>query len=325
MTFGIIGTNFISDRFLASLPFAGCRATAVYSRTDARAREYAALHGIPHAFSSLDEFLASDAFDAVYIASPNYAHEEHTVRALRAGKHVLCEKPLAPSLAGATRMMAVAKECNRTLMEAMRPHHDHLWKTVRAWLADIGRVRGAHLDYCQYSSRYDAYLAGKHTNAFDPALSNAAMLDIGIYPFAMAVTLFGAPTGVCGKSVMLPSGFEGAGEAVLDYGTHTVSVSYSKIADSAAPSVILGEKGAIRIDKVGGPTRVELVLRGGKTVAKERSDAPAPDNMHEEVRAFADFALAGVLTPTEQETLAAIGVCDTLRAAAGIVFPSDEL
>ncbi|MBQ9736597.1 MAG: Gfo/Idh/MocA family oxidoreductase [Clostridia bacterium] len=325
MTFGIIGTNFISERFLASLPFADCRATAVYSRTDARARAFAAQNGIPHAFSSLDEFFASDAFEAVYIASPNACHEEQSIAALRAGKHVLCEKPLAPSLAGAKRMMEAAKACGKTLMEAMRPHHDHLWKQVVSHLSCIGRVRGAHLDYCQYSSRYDAHLAGAYTNAFDPALSNAAMLDIGIYPISMAAMLFGEPKHVCGSSVLLPSGFEGAGEAVLGYETHTVSISYSKIADSAAPSVILGEKGAIRIDKVGGPARVELVLRGGETTVFERTDAPAPDNMHEEVRAFARFAAAGVLTPTERPTLTAIGICDSLRRAAGIVFPSDAV
>ena len=323
MTFGIIGTNFISDWFLSSLPFADATATAVYSRRRETGEAFAAKHGISLVFDDLEQFLSSDSFEAVYIASPNFCHEAQSTLALRHGKHVLCEKPIAPSLPAFLRMQSAAKQEGRVLMEAMRPHHDSLWQSIKEHLPLIGRVRNAHLDFCQYSSRYARHLAGEDTNTFDPALSNAAMLDIGIYPIAAAVMLFGAPRAVSGKSVLLPSGFEGAGEAVLDYTDHVLSVSYSKVANSLTPSVILGEKGGVTIDKITFPTRAVFHLSAGEELVLQREKSEAPNNMHEEVLAFASAIREGYVSPFWEESAEALRICDTLRHAAGIRFPSD--
>lgn len=323
MTFGIIGTNFISDAFVAALPFAASRATAVFSRRRETGEAFAQKHGIPHVFDDMDAFLSSDAFDAVYVASPNACHEEQSLRALTYGKHVLCEKPIAPSLDGFLRMQAAAKKNGCVLMEAMRPHHDKMWKRVREWLPRIGAVRGGHFEYCQYSSRYGRHLAGEYTNTFDPSLSNAAMLDIGIYPIAMAVWLFGRPQGVTGKSLLLENGFEGAGNAVLDFGTHSLSVSYSKVSDSVLPSSILGEAGAITVDKISSPTRIELLLRSGEKTELLLPKTDAPSNMYEEILAFSHAVEEKNLSPLWRESADALFVCDTLRRAAGICFPSD--
>ena len=153
MTFGIVGTNFISDWFVSALPFANAQAVAVYSRKKETGEAFASRHGIALVFDDLDEFLASSAFDAVYIASPNFLHETQSVRALEAGKHVLVEKPAAPSLSAYLRMCRAAKKNGRVLMEAMRPVHDSLLKTVKENLFRIGRLRSAHLEFCQYSYR----------------------------------------------------------------------------------------------------------------------------------------------------------------------------
>ena len=324
MTFGIIGTNFISDSFLAALPFADARAVSVYSRKRETGKAFAERHGIPYVFDDMEAFLSSDTFDAVYIASPNYCHEEQSTLALLHGKHVLCEKPIAPSHKAYLRMQAVAKKAGCVLMEAMRPHHDSFWKEIIKKLPLLGNIRGGQLDYCQYSSRYDRYKRGEYTNAFDPALSNAALLDIGIYPLAAAVMLFGAPQSVTGKSVLLPTGFEGAGTAVLDYGTHTVAVSYSKIADSVSPSVIIGEAGGITIDKMSSPTKACIRLRTGEEILLEKPETDAPSNMHEEVLAFSAAVKAGELLPCGDLSLAALTVMDELRMAAGVRFPSDK-
>lgn len=323
MTFGIIGTNFISDWFISSLPFAKSEARAVYSRKKETGEIFAAKHGIPYVFDDLDAFLKSDAFDAVYVASPNFLHEAQSIRALNAGKHVLVEKPAAPSLAGYLRMCEAAKRNRRVLMEALRPVHDSLLKRVKENLFRIGRVRSAHLEFCQYSSRYDKYKRGEYTNAFDPALSNAAILDIGIYPIGTAAWLFGAPTRIKGESVLLPTGFEGAGEGVLHYGDFTVSVTYSKIADSVLPSYILGEAGGVTVDKLTLPTRAVFRLRTGEELTLTREETEAPNNMFEETLDFIRAVDDGVLLPMEASTATALSISDTLRRASGVVFPSD--
>lgn len=324
MTFGIIGTNFISDSFAMALSAVGGKATAVYSRKRETGEAFAKKHGIPFVFDDLTAFFASDAFKTVYIASPNCAHKEQALSALAHGKHVLCEKPIAPSLAEFLQMQEAAKKEGLVLMEAMRPYHDSLWKDIRDRLPLLGKVRGGHLEFCQYSSRYDRFLAGEYTNTFDPSLSNAALLDIGIYPIAVAVWLFGAPRGVCGKSVFLDGGFEGAGAAVLHYGTHTLSVSYSKISDSLTPSSVLGEWGGLTIDKLSQPTKAVFRLRTGEETVLTREHETPFGNMRDEILAFRRAIEENNTAPLWEQTENALAVCDALRKASGIRFPSDE-
>ena len=325
MTFGIIGTNFISDAFVAALPLASSRATAVYSRTWETGAAFAHKHEIAHVFDDMEAFLSSDLFDAVYVASPNFLHEAQSIDALKHGKHVLCEKPIAPSLDGFLRMQAVAKREGRVLMEAMRPHHDTLLRAVKARiLPQIGHVHTATLSFCQYSSRYDKFLAGTYTNTFDPALSNAALLDIGIYPVAAAAMLFGEPQSVQAESVFLPGGFEGEGCLRLTYEDAFVTVNYSKIRDDKSPSTLLGERGALLIDKISQPARLAYHFHTEEEHIITRA-CGTYGNMFEEVLDFIDAIASGELTPFHRESTIALRICDEARRQTGIRFPSDEV
>ena len=92
--FGIIGTNFITDRFIAGGKLCeGFAVRAVYSRTMEKAREFAAKYGVEQVYDRLEDLAESGEIDAVYIASPNYCHADQAAQMLRAGKHVLVEKP----------------------------------------------------------------------------------------------------------------------------------------------------------------------------------------------------------------------------------------
>lgn len=320
MRFGVIGTNFITDRFLAALPHAGGECAAVLSRTRERGEEYAEKQNIPLVFDTADEFFASDAFEAVYIATPNYAHASQAVAALRAGKHVLCEKPAAPTKGEWESMKQAACAAGRTLMEAMRPVHDRTWQNIRAFLPRLGQIRLVHLDYCQYSSRYDRFRAGEILNAFDPALGNAALLDIGVYPLAVCVWLFGAPKKIQSRSSFLKNGFEGCGEVSLDYGDFGAVITYSKVADSAAPSVITGENGSIVIDKVSYPQSVTFRPRGGKEEVIPFCPPDAPDNMDAEIRDFTRAAEGEEISPLWEVTDREMDVIDEVCRQNNIRF-----
>lgn len=118
--FGMVGTGFIADWVLAGArQDARFEAVAICSRTQERADAFAAKHGIPHTFTLLEEMAASPLVDAVYIATPNFLHASQSILCMRHGKHVLCEKPLASNAREARQMVAVARECGVTLMEAM--------------------------------------------------------------------------------------------------------------------------------------------------------------------------------------------------------------
>lgn len=323
MRFGIIGTNFISDWLLAAMPHADCRAVAVYSRTRETGEAFAAKHGISLVFTDMDAFLASDAFEAVYIATPNALHPEQSLRALRAGKHVLVEKPAAPSLAAWQEMRKEAEKNGCVIMEAMRPVHDPNYETVRAALAHIAPLRTVHLDFCQYSSRYDKFLAGEVLNAFRPELSNAALLDIGVYPTAVAAMLFGMPQGIKACATKLSNGFEGGGTVLLDYGEMQAVVTYSKIAQSATPSSFLGEGGSLTIDKVSEPSAVTLLTRGAPEEALPVCRLAAPNNMDAELRDFCRAVETGEC-PACEVTDITLAILDECRRQTGVRFPSDE-
>lgn len=321
--FGMIGTNFVSDWLADAVAAVDCaEVSAIYSRTHEKGSAFAEAHNIPTVYTDMEEFLSSD-IDAVYIASPNMLHAEHTLKAISHGKHVLCEKPIASNSKEFKMMRDAAEKAGVVLLEAMRPAFDPALEAVRAALPRIGKLRRASLEFCQYSSRYDKYRAGEILQAFKPEFSNASLMDIGVYPVHFALRLFGRPTGeIKSNSVILPNGFEGSGEIIMPYGDANVTVSYSKIFDSVTPSVIIGEDGAITVDKISCPSRLTFIPRKG-----EAEDIPFDydcQNMKFQVREFVRLVNEGKgaayhLQFSEWE----MEVLDTVRAQNGVVFPAD--
>lgn len=320
--FGIFGTNFISDRFAEAVNMSGvAEVTAVCSRTTEAACRFAQAHQIPLTFTEREAFFRCAEVDAVYIAVPNALHAPFTVEALSHGKHVLCEKPIALSVAEMQHMQACAKENGKLLMEAMRPYFDPAMQTVRALLPRLGRLRYGRLEFSQYSSRYDKFKAGEILRAFDPAYGNAALMDIGIYPISVAAMLFGKPQAAAGTSLFLPNGFEGLGTATLTYKDMLVDVVYSKITQGCVPSALVGENGTLTVDSMNAPAEIVLITRDGKT--EKMPCTPHQNNMVYEVKAFCEAVAAG-LTQHPSMTWTAIGmeVVQSLLLQNGITFNS---
>ena len=293
--FAIVGTNFISDRFVEAVKTSGCvEIVAVFSRKLNTGRHFADKHGIKKVFCDYAEMLSDGDIDAVYVASPTVCHSEQTAAALMADKHVLCEKMITTTEAELVSLIDLARSRGLILLEAMRPDFDPAYDALRSAITQIGRIRRATLEFCQYSSRYDRFLSGEVLNAFDPKMKNSALADIGIYPLHLAVSLFGRPQSLSASAVFLDNGFEGSGSITLDYGDKLCQVIYSKITDSVNLSVIEGERGSITIDKINAPTRITLRLRGSESV-----DLPidsAANNMVYEVEAFARM-ISGQISP----------------------------
>ena len=325
LTCGVVGTNFISDWFAeATARTESAAIGAVCSRSRDTGVSFAARYGIPTVYTELRDMLRDGTVDAVYIATPNYLHAPMIEECLRAGKHVLCEKPATQSAADFERLCILARERGLVLLEAMRPDFDPAYGVLRTALKDIGRLRRVALTFCQYSSRYDAFRAGEVRRAFDPSIGNCALADIGIYPLHIAVSLFGAPAGMTGHSVFLSNGFEGAGELLLDYTSQgfTASVTYSKIADSTLPSVLEGEDGILTVDKLTQPTRIELFRRADKTT-EVLYTASHGGNMTFEVDAFVAMTRAERSpAPFTEATRTTLSLMDAYMKDAGIVMPS---
>ena len=261
INFGVIGTNVITERFLeAGKDAEGFCLRGVYSRSREKAVDFARKHGADLAFDSLEDMASCKEIDAVYVASPNSLHASQSIQMLKGGKHVLCEKPIASNQREFEEMKKVALEKRRILLEAMRSVYSPGFQAIRENLHKLGKIRRVSFQYCQYSRRYDNFKKGIIENAFNPALSNGALMDIGVYCVHPLVSLFGKPEKVISSSLKLSNGIDGAGTILTEYPDFQGELLYSKITDSRVPSQIQGEEGSLVIREIPDPRKLSYTI-----------------------------------------------------------------
>lgn len=307
--FGIVGTGRISGWVLkGALQDPRFRATAVCSRHRETAETFIAAH--PEAFSpdtriftSVEEMSEWDGIDAVYIGTPNNTHCSYTLSALKAGRHVLCEKPMACS-AEEVRMMTDASRRNgKVLMEAMISTLNPNFRKAVELLPEIGTIRHYNSSYCQYSTKYDALRQGTVSNSFNPKMGGGALADIGIYTTFAAVALFGRPENVDSNLIYLPTEFGDTdiqGTVELAYPGMTAVLSFSKAVDSSLPTEICGEKGNILLDAVHICRRVQFIPHSEPTSGRSAQEGPREicrgldrDEYYYEFKEFIDTVESG--------------------------------
>ncbi len=320
VTFAVIGTNFITERFLTAAKLCrDFRLGLVYSRSLERADEFAKKWGAPRICDSLEALCADPEVQAVYLASPNRFHAEQAIQLMGAGKHVLCEKPIAPDGETLERMLAAARKNNVVLLEAMRPAYVPSIKLIRERLGQIGPIRRGVLTYCQYSSRYDKFKAGIVENAFDPTLCNGALMDIGVYCVNTMILLFGAPKSIRADGFFLKNSIDAYGTISAGYGGMSVQLMYSKINNSFLPCEIQGEKGSILFEPMSVPRKIEIRYNGGKKEALPCEFYP--QDMYYELTRFLQFVHSGTgMEPYHEVSRAALRVMDEARRQIGIDF-----
>ncbi|AWB46831.1 oxidoreductase [Paenibacillus sp. CAA11] len=324
--FGVIGTNWITERFLeAAREAEGFELAAVYSRTEEKAKQFAEKHGIPQWFTSIEELAASEHVDAIYIASPNSLHAQQAMLCMNHGKHVLCEKPLASNVHEVRQMLDTAERNGVVLMEALKTTMLPAFEAIRMQLPKLGKVRRYFANYCQYSSRYDEYRRGNVLNAFKPEFSNGALMDLGIYCLYPQVALFGKPSVIKATGVMLESGVDGEGSIVTGYEGMDAVVMYSKITDSSLPSEIQGEDACLVIDKISEPSELFIRYRDGREERVEvQQDKPV---MTYEAIEFMELIRQGnqqSATNSWATSLAVAEIMEEARKQLGLVYPADQ-
>ncbi len=172
-----------------------CRVVAIASRTEAKASDSAARLSIPRAYGSYEELLDDPEVDAIYNPLPNHLHVPWSIRAARAGKHVLCEKPIALSAAEARQLRAVRDETGVQIGEAFMVRTHPQWARAREIVAsgDIGELRFIS-GHFSYSRRDPQDVRNK------PEWGGGALLDVGCYPIMLSRWMFGAePEAVIGQ------------------------------------------------------------------------------------------------------------------------------
>jgi predicted dehydrogenase len=187
MRWGILGPGRIAPRLVRAVAGSNrVELIAVASRDGDRAAAFAATHGIPQAFGSYEALLAAPDVDVVYIALPNHLHAEWTIRALEAGKHVLCEKPLARSVDEVDQIAAAGERSGRLAVEAfMYLHHPQILRAVE--LARSGALGRLEL----VNGTFSFFLTYPDDPRIDPGKGGGSLWDVGCYPVSLARRIAG--------------------------------------------------------------------------------------------------------------------------------------
>jgi predicted dehydrogenase len=295
----------------------GAEVKAVAARDEARARKFAAKHGIPRVHPSYDALLADPEIDAVYNPLPNGLHCEWTLGALEAGKHVLCEKPLASNAAEAERMADAAEKTGLVLAEAFHWRYHPLASRMRAVLESgvLGRIRRVEASMCiplpiPGNIRYRLDLAG------------GATMDTGCYAISLARFLAGAEPEVVSAEAKLSSpGVDRYMRAELHFpegivGVVTCSLLSARLVDIHA--AVEGERGEMRVLNPVIPHFFHrLKVRTPEGIRTER--VPGSASYTHQLRAFVKWVRDGVPMPTDDaHGIANMRVIDAVYDKAGL-------
>jgi predicted dehydrogenase len=300
-----------------------CRIVAIASRDAARATQVAREVGIPRAHGSYEALLADPDVDAVYLPLPNHLHAEWTIAAARAGKHILCEKPLALRSADAERMIEVADAEGVRLMEAFMYRLHPSWVAVRELVASgrIGKLTAVQ--------SWFSYFNDDPANIRNIAeFGGGALYDIGCYSVNLSRMLFGGePTRVEASILRDPaSGVDIVSSGLLEFADGIATFTCSIRAEDDQRVHVYGTEGRISIgipfnippDR---PTQIFLSHGGEPPVnpATETISFETADPYSVEAAAFAAAILDDRPTPVPpQDAVANLRVIEQLfRSGAG--------
>jgi predicted dehydrogenase len=196
MRLGLLSTADINQAILGGARESGvAEVVAVASRDGDRARAYAEEHGIARAQGSYEALLADDEVDAVYISLPNSMHVDWSIRALEAGKHVLCEKPLTRHPRDAERAFDVAERTGRVLMEGFMWRYLPQTAVLLEALPRIGTLRLVRASF-SFPEREPGNVR------LSSALEGGALMDVGCYCLSGIRLIAGEPESVAGHQVI---------------------------------------------------------------------------------------------------------------------------
>jgi D-xylose 1-dehydrogenase (NADP+, D-xylono-1,5-lactone-forming) len=267
--FGFLSTAKINELLLRGARGSDrVRVLAVASRDAPRAEAYAREHGIERAYGRYEELLADPDVEAVYVPLPNSLHVDWSIRALEAGKHVLCEKPLARRPDDVERAFDAADRAGRLLMEAFMYRHHPQTARVKELVAEgaVGRlraIRAAHsFDLVRTRGAEDIRLRDD--------LDGGALMDLGCYCVSSMRLLAGEPERLWGEQVLADTGVDMAFHGTLRFPGDVVGQFHCSFALPARQDLeLFGDEASLLVEApwrhdLGG----DLLLRQGSEVER---------------------------------------------------------
>ncbi len=274
-----------------------CEVVGIASRNAESAAQAASELGIANSFGTYEELLASSEIDAIYNPLPNHLHVDWSIKAIQAGKHVLCEKPLGLDVADANRLVETAAAHPKLkVMEAFMYRHHPQWQKAKELVTsgELGRI-------CTINSVFSYYNRDPENIRNQPGIGGGGLMDIGCYPISLSRFLFGKePKRVIGTVEFDPDfKVDRFASAILDFGSATATFSCSTQMVPYQRVNIFGTEGRFEIEipfnaPIDRPCRTWL--QKGEDI--ETIDIPICNQYTIQAELFADAILNDTPVPT---------------------------
>jgi xylose dehydrogenase (NAD/NADP) len=315
---GLLSTARINRRLIPAIRAAErAELRAVASRSQVRAQAYAAEWDIPRAHGSYEALLADPEIDVVYIPLPNSLHAEWAVRAAQAGKHVLCEKPLALSVSECDQIIAAAEAAGVVVAEAVMYLHHPLLHKVRQLVRDgaVGEVRLVRGAFSFFLDRPDDV-------RWKPELGGGSLWDIGSYPVSFIRWIAGEPQQVFGWQTLSDTGVDAAFTGLLRYHHGVLGVFDCGFCQQfRVEAEIIGTDGALIVERPY-PISPASRIRLEQGFEEKELSVPEMDGYQCEVEALTAAILDGAPLPVPLESSRAnVDILTTLYRSAQLGRP----
>jgi len=320
---GILGSGWIARQMAEALQvLPDAELVAIGSRFRDKAEAFGQEFDVPLRFDRYGDLVDSSDVDVVYIATPHSSHAHDATLALRAGKPVLCEKPLTVNAREAEALIAEARKRGLFLMEAMWTRFVPAAAELRKWITagSIGEIRYVNATI-GWGHKYEA-----NSRLFDPTLAGGALLDIGVYPVSFFSMLLGAPSGVSGVMQAAPNGVDMQCTGSLIYANGALATFAASLSsDLPCDVMIVGSEGRIRVHP---PFFASHALTRGSAEGKDEiAQLPHMGNGYpheaiEVMECLRSGKLESDIMPLD-ESLAIMKTMDTLREPWGLRYPAD--
>lgn len=324
MTFrwGLAGHGYISSTFRDALAVVDdAEIVAVAGRNADRAAAYAADNGIDESYGSVEEMLAEERLDAVYVCSPHTAHLDAARSCIENEVPVLVEKPMTPTAASTGQLVEAARARGVFAMEAMWTRFLPLYDGVRGWI-DEGRIGEVQLLTASFGFR--APFDADH-RLFSPALAGGGLLDVGVYPLALAEWLYRSPpqhlraVGLIGES--------GVDEHVAisaEYPGGLAQLGCAVRANLEHRAVIRGTEGHIEIPAFWSADAATLHVGDHvDTVATPHRANGFEYQIEAVMHCVRNDEKESRVMPLDQ-SLEIAATCDEIRRSIGVVYPFEQ-
>ncbi len=267
---GTIGSSQITERFIQAVKLSKAfHLKGIYSRQMDNGKDLAQVYHADYYTTQLNNLLFDPEIDVIYIASPNALHFEQAMRAIKAGKHCIIEKPMFASLDEWHEAFELADKMDVMLFEAAKHIHNRNYKRLKQLinfkLAEIEQLfLNVNLNLGKYNDYYVQYLDALANNkdipnVFNPEMKTGTLMDLGVYPIYVAVDLFGLPDDVTYHPINGKNQIDLSGNILLHYSNFDVHIFVSMVAHSVLPSEFYFDDETILVYDLSKISKVDLI------------------------------------------------------------------